>query len=228
MPQPAVRKILAEIDAEVSRLARPNVPSLRQVRRTLSPKLAKCSAAEVLAVADALVARGSFVGRLIAYELVAFHPVAVAALSRARLIKWSRGLADWGMVDLFGCTLGGQAWRVGLLTDSDIDQWVRSTDRWQRRLALVCTVPLNIKSRGGTGDPVRTLRICTALVDDRDDLVVKALSWALRELSKRDQPAVVDFLHTYRQRVAPRVVREVTSKLTTGLKNSRLKRASRS
>jgi 3-methyladenine DNA glycosylase AlkD len=228
VPPTAVRAILAEIDAEVSRLDRPNVPSIRRVRRAVSRRLARSSPAVVLAVANALVDRGGFVDRLIAYELVAGHPAAFAGLSRARVLRWSRGLADWGTVDLFGCTLGGQAWRAGLLTDADIDQWSRSLDRWRRRLALVCTVTLNSKARGGAGDTVRTLRICTALVDDRDDMVVKALSWALRELSKRDKSAVEKFLAEHRLRVAPRVFREVTSKLTTGLKNSGSGQARRS
>jgi 3-methyladenine DNA glycosylase AlkD len=227
VPQPIVRDILADLDAEMSQLDRPNVPSFRRVRRALSRRLANSPPTAVLAVADALVRRGGFADRMIAYELVAGYPSALAALSRVRIIRWSRGLADWATVDLFGCTLGGQAWRTGLLTDADISQWARSPDRWQRRLALVCTVPLNIQSRGGAGDTARTLRICTALVDDRDDMVVKALSWALRELSKRDKLAVTDFLDRHRLRVAPRVWREVTSKLTTGLKNSRRGRANR-
>ena len=53
---------------------------------------------------------------------------------------------------------------------------------------MVCTVCLNRKSLGGYGDPDRTLAVCRLLVGDRDDMVVKALSWALREL-------VQDVLH---------------------------------
>jgi 3-methyladenine DNA glycosylase AlkD len=44
-------------------------------------------------------------------------------------------------------------------------------------------------------------------VADREDLVVKALSWALRALARRDPAA--------------RVIREVENKLTTGRKNPR-------
>ena len=61
------------------------------------------------------------------------------------MIRWSQGLEDWGRVDLFGCTIGGQAWRNGLLSDAVVVAWSRSPDRWRRRLALVCTVPLNSK-----------------------------------------------------------------------------------
>jgi 3-methyladenine DNA glycosylase AlkD len=63
------------------------------------------------------------------------------------------------------------------------------------------------------------------LVDDRDDMVIKALSWALRELGKRDARAVQGFLSRCQDRVASRVRREVTSKLTTGKKTARPGRA---
>jgi 3-methyladenine DNA glycosylase AlkD len=169
-------------------------------------------------VADALVNRGRWTDRLVAYETVAGHRAARAALDEARLGRWSDGLADWATVDLFGCTLGGQAWRNGVLSDAVIDGWSQSPDRWRRRLALVCTVPLNSTARGGTGDAKRTLRICRALVDDRDDMVVKALSWALRELAKKDAKAVRQFLSQHQDRLASRVRREVTNKLTTGKK----------
>lgn len=60
-------------------------------------------------------------------------------------------------------------------------------DRWVwRRAVSVSTVPLNMKSRGGIGDPQRTLAVCDLLIADRDDMVVKALSWALRELAERE------------------------------------------
>jgi len=88
-------------------------------------------------------------------------------------------------------------------------------------LALVATVPLNSRARGGRGDAARTLKICRALVDDRDDMVVKALSWALRELSKTDPKSTMDFLKRYGSRVAARVAREVENKLRTGRKNLR-------
>lgn len=52
-------------------------------------------------------------------------------------------------------------------------------------------------------------------------MVVKALSWALRELGKRNQTAVKNFLVEYDSSLAPRVKRDVKNKLATGLKNPR-------
>ena len=47
-------------------------------------------------------------------------------------------------------------------------------------------------------------------------MVVKALSWALRELVPHDPEAVRRFLAAYEERLAARVKQEVRSKLTTG------------
>jgi 3-methyladenine DNA glycosylase AlkD len=49
-------------------------------------------------------------------------------------------------------------------------------------------------------------------------MVVKALSWALRELSKSSHHAAQTFLEENKQALAARVARELNNKLTTGLK----------
>jgi len=85
----------------------------------------------------------------------------------------------------------------------------------------VSTVPLNSRARGGGGDTARTVAVCRTLVGDRDDMVVKAMSWALRELAKRDPSAARRFLTAHRKELAARVLREVGNKLATGLKNPR-------
>jgi 3-methyladenine DNA glycosylase AlkD len=115
-------------------------------------------------------------------------------------------------------------WRDGLVSDELIHHWAQSEDRWWRRAALVSTVALNIRSHGGRGDVPRTVAICRLLVDDQTDMVVKAMSWALRVLVVHDPEAVREFLSQYEDRLAARVQREVRNKLTTGLKNPRRKR----
>ena len=49
--------------------------------------------------------------------------------------------------------------------------------------------------------------------------MIKALSWALRELAVREPEAVVLYLRENDEVLAPRVKREVRNKLETGLKN---------
>lgn len=87
------------------------------------------------------------------------------------------------------------------------------------------TVAFNVRSQGGKGDVPRTLAICQLLVADGEDMVVKALSWALRQLVYFDPEAVERFLQEYDSLLAGRVKREVGNKLRTGLKNPREKRS---
>jgi 3-methyladenine DNA glycosylase AlkD len=156
------------------------------------------------------------------FEILRAAPRAVAAATLSDLERFAAGMSSWQHVDCFGSFASGVAWREGVIGDAVIARWAHSRDRWWRRAALVSTVPLNCRARGaGAPQPARTLAVCEPLVDDRDDMVVKAMSWALRELAKRDPRSVRRFLREHGERLAPRVRREVTRKLVTGRKNPR-------
>ncbi len=191
---------------------------IRRVRRKFTRELQSETGRTILAIAERLIETGDSNLRWVAYELIQHHPAAFALCDARKLAKLGRGMNSWGAVDCFSCYLAGPAWQARQVADDVIYKWARSRDRWWRRAALVATVGLNCKARGGRGDTPRTLRVCRMLATDRDDMVVKAMSWALRELSKRDPDAVRSFL-AQQKRLAARVVREVGNKLTTGLKN---------
>jgi 3-methyladenine DNA glycosylase AlkD len=206
------------IRAALQRSAPRTVPEWRRLRRGWSRELSSRPAREVIQLASELVDDSPW-GRLTAYELVAYHPGGLAALTATSIRRLGRGLADWASVDAFACYLAGPAWREGRLPTRQVHTWLRSKDRWQRRAAVVCTVALNVRARGGRGAVPRTLAICQHVVKDRDDMVVKALSWALRSLVEWDRSAVAGFLVQHDGTLASRVKREVTTKLRTGRKN---------
>ena len=205
---------------EVCALPATYTPSIRALRRARSRAWKSHTPDFVTAVALDLAARRTHRWeRWFAYEVIRFHRGAFAALSDATLARLAKGLDSWDSVDAFGRTLSGPAWAQGMASDGLIDRWSRSRDLWLRRLALVSTVALNMKSDGGHGDTRRTLAICTRLVDDHEDMVVKALSWALRVLSTHDAAAVRAFLRKHDTRLAARIKRETQNKLRTGRKN---------
>jgi 3-methyladenine DNA glycosylase AlkD len=229
----AVTALAAELDAASTRLRGAPTARWRALRREYSRRLVAAPAAQVLRLADRLLAAGESGRRFVAYELVHGHRAALGALRERHLARLGRGCDGWGDVDAFACYLAGPAWREGQVSDALIRRWARSPSRWWRRAALVSTVPLNSRARGASaprGDARRTLATCRLLVTDRDDMVVKAMSWALRELAKRDPAAVRRFLAAHRDALAPRVAREVRNKLETGRKNPRggARRAARS
>ena len=206
------------IAATIRALPISKTDAVRAVRREFSKRLAKSPAAFVIEIALRLL-REPAIHRFVAFELVQHHPAAASSLRQKELELFGRGMSEWSEVDCFACYLSGPAWREGQVSDNVIHRWARSKDRWWRRAALVSTVPLNNKARGGSGDTQRTLQVCRMLLADCDDMVVKAMSWALRELSKRDPTAIRQFLTDYHDQLALRVSREVGNKLATGLKN---------
>ena len=211
--------IAAQMDAEMrARLVR-NAKTARAVRRKYSRLLRGEARVFVLEVGRALVhARRP---RWLASELVRFHRAAFASVGEAELEEFGRGINSWDSVDVFARLLAGPAWLRGQVPDELIHHWARSDDRWWRRAALVSTVALNVRSHGGMGDIPRTVKVCQMLVDDYDDIVVKALSWALRELVVHSPAGVRAFLAAHDDVLAARVKREVRNKLETGLKDPR-------
>jgi 3-methyladenine DNA glycosylase AlkD len=216
-----VKQVAAEIDARLCALPVRNTPSERAVRRAYSRELEGAEPAFILDLARELLHTYGY--RWHAYELIRDHRAAFRTLGEAELEEFGRGIDSWSSVDSFARTLAGPAWLDGQVPDELVHKWARSPDRWWRRAALASTVALNVRSYGGTGDVPRTLAVCRLLVDDRDDMVVKAMSWALRALVVHDPDAVREFLSEYEDALAARVKREVRNKLATGLKNPRRK-----
>lgn len=216
-----VPELARELSSRLRALDRHDAQTLRSLRREYSKRLASVDPRTVVELASQLMDHGGFDHRGVAYELVYYHRGALASLKTPKLVELGRGIDSWGAVDSFAVLLAGPAWREQQVPTSRIRSWARSKDRWWRRAAVVSTVALNSRARGGRGDTPRTLEICRLVVEDRDDMVVKGLSWALRELAKRDPEAARQFLDEHRPNLAARVVREVTNKLTTGVKNPR-------
>ena len=218
----ATRRI-ASTSAAIARQIRAQkdhtAPALHALRHQLSKQLAEMDGRDVIQIALRLVELDGPAFRSMGSALVFCHRDALERLRPMTVERFGRGMNGWGDVDTFAGYISGPAWRARRLTDNHIHRWARSKDRWWRRAALVSTVPLNRKSFGGTGDTARTLRVCRLLAGDPDDMVVKALSWALRELVRHDAKSVRQFLSTHKHALAARVLREVNNKLSTGLKN---------
>jgi len=235
---PDLAALAAEIDARLRAVANPerqriavthfptamevvgvSVPDLRAVVRDLSKRLRHAPAEEVLRLADAVIDAGTFEGRQVAYELIYRHRAAMAALTAGRVEALGRGIDNWASVDAFAGTISGPLWARGRLDDATLLRWARSPDRWWRRAAVVSTVVLSRESKGEAA--ARTLAVCELVASDRDDMVAKALSWALRALSQFDRDAVIDFVERHESDLPSRVRREVATKLSTGLKAKR-------
>ena len=216
-----IEAVVAQMRAAVESKRILNAEAMRGIRREFSRQLADAPPRFLYRLAVRLLKEGDFCYRFFGYEMISVRTDALAILGEKELVQLGKGLSDWYGTDTFGGYVSGRVWLAGQIDDNVIVKWAKSPDLWWRRAALTSTVPLNQRSKGAKGDTARTLKICRMLVDDREDMVIKALSWALREVVWHDPDSIRAFLAEYEDRLAARVKREVRHKLETGLKNPR-------
>jgi 3-methyladenine DNA glycosylase AlkD len=140
----------------------------------------------------------------------------------------TRYINNWDLVDLSaGPIVGG--WLAGR-SHAPLTRLARSASLWERRIAIVATFH-GIKR----GELDETFRIARLLLEDRHDLIHKAVGWMLREAGKRDTAALRTFLDEH-GRVMPRTMlryaiekfpeRERKKYLTVGSRESTVSRES--
>ena len=192
---------------------------LKAVIRIIRNDTAREEPAQVIRLCKEMALTGIFEVQHVAFGLLNKKYKIIEHLTPEDLLVLGTFMDNWPSTDTYGTQVSGPAWRLNCIDDKTVRTWAESPDKWWRRIALVYTVALNLKSQKGEGDVDRTMMICEILVSDRDDMVVKALSWALRELSKRYPIEVDEFIEINKNDLAGRVIREVKRKLLTGRKN---------
>jgi 3-methyladenine DNA glycosylase AlkD len=113
-----------------------------------------------------------------------------------RYLAHTRYVNNWDLVDASAREIVG-----GYLADRSrrpLDRLASSSSLWERRISIVATH--YFIRRGEFAD---TLRIAERLLDDREDLIHKAVGWMLREVGKKHQPTLESFLKRH-GRVMPR------------------------
>ena len=87
-----------------------------------------------------------------------------------------------------------------------VEGWTTSENMWQRRAALVATLPFtkqNFPKPFELDIRDRVLGWAATYADDRDWFIQKAIAWWLRDLSKHDAARAVAFLETHGLRLKP-------------------------
>ena len=113
---------------------------------------------------------------------------------------------NWDLVDLSSYNILGK-----YLLDKQRDilyRLAKSKNMWEQRIAIVSTWAF-IRHR----ELEDTLAISEMLLDHPHDLIHKAVGWMLRELSKRDESAMLHFIETHYNNMPRTALRYAIEKL---------------
>lgn len=105
-------------------------------------------------------------------------------------LKNARRVNNWDLVDLSSHHIVGeylQERKKDVLYDL-----AKSASLWERRISIIATYAFIRKNKFD-----ETLKIAEMLLNDKHDLIHKAVGWMLREVGKRDQEAEERFLRKH-------------------------------
>lgn len=104
---------------------------------------------------------------------------------------------NWDLVDTSARDIvGGYIYQHQELL-STLDNLAASGLLWERRIAIIATYYFLMR-----GEPDVTIKLARQLLDDREDLMHKAVGWMLREMGKRvDQALLLRFLDEHAARM---------------------------
>jgi len=147
---------------------------------------------EAMTLADAVIADPYLETKSIGIEVVARYR---RSFTPKLLARWKRWLArnhsaNWATTDTICGLLIGPL----LVQHSELARhmpaWARDRNMWVRRASIVGLIPL---VRTGRGLDV-AYGVAKTLHRDREDLIQKAVGWALREAGKVDPPRLERYL----------------------------------
>ena len=109
-------------------------------------------------------------------------------------LKNTKYVNNWDLVDISAPKIVGAYLRDR--SPAILLKLAKSENIWERRIAIISTFAFIYDRR-----PEITLKISKLLLNDKHDLIHKAVGWMLREVGKRcDQKYLVDFLRSnYKQ-----------------------------
>ena len=79
---------------------------------------------------------------------------------------------------------------------------------WQRRISIIATFAFINK-----GQFNKSLELAQILLHDRHDLIQKAVGWMLREIGKRDEKVLIQFLDKHAKTMPRTMLRYAIEKL---------------
>jgi 3-methyladenine DNA glycosylase AlkD len=112
---------------------------------------------------------------------------------------------NWDLVDSSAAHIIGTYLRIR--GKKPLDKLVRSNNLWERRIAIIATFHF-IKHHEFDD----ALRLSEILIEDREDLIHKAVGWMLREIGKRDISVEERFLKHHYQNMPRTMLRYAIEK----------------
>lgn len=132
-------------------------------------------------------------------------------------LEHTAGINNWDLVDLSAYKILGE-W----LTDKErniLYDLAKSENMWKQRIAIIAT-----KAFIQNNDFVDTIKLAKLFLSHKHDLMHKATGWMLREVGKKDEKMLTDFLELHHKTMPRTMLRYSIEKLNPEQREYYMKR----
>ena len=131
-------------------------------------------------------------------------------------LKNTKNINNWDLVDLSSHKIVGE-FLIGKKRDK-LYELAQSKSLWEKRISIISCFAY-IKDE----DFKDALRISEILLRDEHDLIHKAVGWVLREIGKKDEAVLENFLKKHHKNMPRTMLRYAIEKLEEGKRNMYLR-----
>lgn len=129
--------------------------------------------------------------KTLAVELLELYPGHLTLEAMPMIESMLMESAGWAHLDAVAIHLAGGVLRTDPRARAYLRRWARDESFWMRRGALISQILL---FRRGCGDIKLFFRMASAMINEKEFFIRKAIGWTLRELSKSEPQLVRDYI----------------------------------
>lgn len=171
---------------------------IRQIARSINRDVKKLPVLHRLALAEHLYSNPDWRCALCATHILRVSVPDIEKSHLQYLTKFVRYFDDWSNVDDFGTSVLNQLLeKYPHETLEIIRDWNQSSNMWERRMSMVAFS----RKIGESGQYTQEcLTLAENLINDPEDLVKKAVGWALKDSMRGDKETVLNYVKDLRRR----------------------------
>jgi 3-methyladenine DNA glycosylase AlkD len=130
--------------------------------------------------------------------------------------RWVPSVSDWAVADGMAISITGSLLEKNLISLNDLSFLKDHSNVFGRRIYITSMV---LPVRKDTSDINLFLSEIENFISDKNKYIYKAVSWVLREGTKKFKTQIHAFLERHSEELHSSVVREVRNKIETGKKS---------
>lgn len=190
-----------------------------EIRKVVKPYIASATWRDIDELLESSIHEHRFAALVILVKLFEKGAPEVKAYITNYYLDMTQYINNWDLVDVSAPKIVGKWWYEQKQFDAPLDL-AESNNLWEQRIAILATFTFVRENYFDT-----TLAIAKKYLSHKHDLIHKATGWMLREVGKRDEKVLMEFLANHAKDMPRTMLRYAIERLSSDQKQKFMKKA---